>query len=40
MVAGGDVMLDRTVYRKAVLGGLGADYPWDGGTARITGRYC
>ena len=40
MVAGGDVMLDRHVYRRTVLDGLGADYPWNGGSARITARYC
>ena len=40
LAAGGDVMLDREVYRLAVLEGKGADYPWDGGTARITGRSC
>lgn len=40
LAAGGDVMLDREVYRLAVLGGRGADYPWDGGTASITARLC
>lgn len=40
LVAGGDVMLDRTVYRRTVIDGLGPDYPWSGGTARITDRYC
>ncbi len=40
LVAGGDVMLDRTVYRRTVIDGLGADYPWNGGTARIADRYC
>jgi poly-gamma-glutamate capsule biosynthesis protein CapA/YwtB (metallophosphatase superfamily) len=40
LVAGGDVMLDRDVYRLAVLEGRGADFPWDGGTARITDRFC
>ena len=40
LAAGGDVMLDREVYRLAVLAGRGADYPWDGGTAKITGRTC
>ena len=33
-------MLDREVYRLAVLEGRGPDYPWDGGTARITDRVC
>ena len=40
LAAGGDVMLDRDVYRLAVLQGRGADYPWDGGTAKITARVC
>ncbi len=40
LVAGGDVVLDRAVYREAVLDGKGADLPWDGGTARITGTTC
>lgn len=40
MAAGGDVMLDRDVYRLSVLEGRGADFPWDGGTARITAREC
>ena len=37
LVAAGDVMNDREVYRHAVLLGAGPDYPWDGGTARIAG---
>jgi poly-gamma-glutamate synthesis protein (capsule biosynthesis protein) len=40
LAAGGDVMLDRSVYRLAILEKRGVDYPWDGGTARITGRFC
>jgi poly-gamma-glutamate synthesis protein (capsule biosynthesis protein) len=40
LVAGGDVMLDRSIYRRTVVQGLGADYPWDGGFAEITGRRC
>jgi hypothetical protein len=40
IVTGGDVMLDREVYRHAVILGKGADYPWDGGIARITSRTC
>ena len=40
LVAGGDVMLDRAVYRETVAAGRGADYPWDGGTARIAGWTC
>ena len=40
LAAGGDVMLDREVYRLAVLGRKGPDYPWNGGTAAITARTC
>ncbi|HEY8199414.1 MAG TPA: CapA family protein, partial [Candidatus Limnocylindrales bacterium] len=40
LVAGGDVMLDRSIYRRTVRQGKGADEPWDGGTAEITGRRC
>ncbi|HEX8941231.1 MAG TPA: CapA family protein [Candidatus Limnocylindrales bacterium] len=40
LVAGGDVMLDREVYRQAVTLGKGADWPWDGGTARVVGHVC
>ena len=40
LAAGGDVMLDRWPYRRAVLDGLGPDYPWAGGTAVVTSRYC
>ena len=40
LVAGGDVMLDRSVYQRAVRQGKGADYPWDGGFAEITGLRC
>ncbi len=40
LVAGGDVMLDRAVYRESVLAGKGADFPWDGGTAEIAGWTC
>ena len=40
LVAGGDVMLDRSIYERTVQEGLGADYPWDGGFAEITGRRC
>jgi poly-gamma-glutamate capsule biosynthesis protein CapA/YwtB (metallophosphatase superfamily) len=40
LAAGGDVMLDREVYRIAVTEGRGADYPWAGGTAAITGHTC
>ncbi len=40
LVAGGDVMLDRYMYRRLVIDGLGATYPWNGGLAKITSRYC
>lgn len=40
LVAAGDVMNDREVYRRAVLLGHGPEYPWDGGTARIVRRTC
>jgi poly-gamma-glutamate synthesis protein (capsule biosynthesis protein) len=40
LVAGGDVMLDRSIYERTVRKGKGADYPWDGGYASITGRRC
>lgn len=40
LVAGGDVMLDRSIYKRAVRQGKGADYPWDGGFAEITGTRC
>jgi hypothetical protein len=40
LVAGGDVMLDREVYRQTLLLGGGIDLPWDGGTARISDWRC
>ena len=40
LVAGGDVNLERSVYRRAVLDGKGPDYPWNGGLAHVTSRYC
>jgi hypothetical protein len=40
LVAAGDVMLDREVYRRTVVLGRGADFPWNGGTAKIAGRAC
>lgn len=40
LVAGGDVMLDRYVYKRVVIDGLGANQPWNGGSGRITSRYC
>jgi poly-gamma-glutamate capsule biosynthesis protein CapA/YwtB (metallophosphatase superfamily) len=38
--AGGDIMLDRGVHKTLVIEGKGADFPFDGGTADITSRYC
>lgn len=40
MFAAGDIGLDRTVYYQAVLLHQGADFPYDGGTAQITGLTC
>ena len=40
LVAAGDVMNDREVYRRTVLLGKGPDFPWNGGTARIVRRSC
>ena len=40
LTAGGDVNLDRSVFVQTVTNGKGADYPWDGGTARIAGSSC
>jgi hypothetical protein len=40
LVAGGDILLDRGVYKTVKLDGKGVDFPFDGGTAEITSRYC
>jgi poly-gamma-glutamate capsule biosynthesis protein CapA/YwtB (metallophosphatase superfamily) len=40
MVAGGDIMLDRGVAKVVKFQGKGADFPFNGGTATITGRTC
>ena len=40
LVAGGDIMLDRGVYQAIEIEGKGVDFPWGGGTAEITSRYC
>jgi len=40
LVAGGDIMLDRGVSETVKIKGKGVDFPFDGGTARITSRYC
>ncbi len=40
LVAGGDAFTDRGVYDTVVRRGKGVDYPFDGGTARVTGHGC
>jgi hypothetical protein len=40
LFAGGDILLDRGVYKTVVVEGEGVDFPFDGGTAEITSRYC
>lgn len=40
MVAGGDIMLDRGVAKAVTVEKRGVDFPFSGGTARITGRHC
>ena len=40
LFAGGDIMLDRGVYETLHVKGKGANFPFDGGTAEITSRYC
>ena len=40
LVAGGDSFTDRGVYDSVVVKGRGIDYPFDGGTARVTGHGC
>jgi len=40
MFAGGDILLDRGVYQTVRINGKGADFPFDGGTAEITGHTC
>jgi len=40
LVAGGDSFTDRGVYERVVREGKGVDYPFDGGTARVTGHGC
>jgi poly-gamma-glutamate capsule biosynthesis protein CapA/YwtB (metallophosphatase superfamily) len=40
LAAGGDVMLDKAVYRQSVANGLGVDYAWNGSRAMIDGRSC
>jgi len=40
LFAGGDILLDRGVYLTVKVKGKGVDFPFDGGTADITGRVC
>ncbi len=40
LAAGGDILLDRGVARQVKVLGKGVDFPFDGGTAEITGRRC
>ena len=40
LVAGGDILLDRGVAQTVKMNGKGVDFPFDGGTADITGRTC
>jgi hypothetical protein len=40
LVAGGDILLDRGVAQTVKVNGKGVDFPFDGGTAEITGHTC
>jgi hypothetical protein len=40
LVAAGDILLDRGVARQVKVLGKGVDFPFDGGTAEITGYTC
>jgi Bacterial capsule synthesis protein PGA_cap len=40
VAAGGDILLDRGVYKAMVLEHKGANFPFNGGDATITGRVC
>jgi hypothetical protein len=40
MVAAGDILLDRGVARQVKVLGKGIDFPFDGGSAEITGYTC
>jgi hypothetical protein len=40
LVAGGDILLDRGVAQTVKVNKKGVDFPFDGGTAEITSRYC
>jgi hypothetical protein len=39
LVAGGDSFTDRGIYERVEARGKGVDYPFDGGTARVTGHH-
>ncbi|MFN8517995.1 MAG: CapA family protein [Chloroflexota bacterium] len=39
LVAGGDSFTDRGLYERVVNRKKGVDYPFDGGTARVTGHH-
>jgi hypothetical protein len=40
LFAGGDILLDRGVYQTVKLRRKGVDFPFNGGSAEITSRYC
>jgi poly-gamma-glutamate synthesis protein (capsule biosynthesis protein) len=40
LVAGGDILLDRGVAETVKVKGKGVDFPFDGGSAEITGHTC
>jgi Bacterial capsule synthesis protein PGA_cap len=40
MFAGGDILFDRGVYQTISVKGAGVDFPFEGGTAEITGHTC
>jgi poly-gamma-glutamate capsule biosynthesis protein CapA/YwtB (metallophosphatase superfamily) len=40
IAAGGDVMLDKAVFRQSKVTGQGPGYAWEGGTSVIDRRYC
>jgi poly-gamma-glutamate capsule biosynthesis protein CapA/YwtB (metallophosphatase superfamily) len=40
LFSGGDIMLDRGVAQTLKIRGKGVDFPFSGGTAAITSRYC
>lgn len=40
LFAAGDILLDRGVHETIAVKGKGADFPFSGGSAEITSRYC